>query len=79
DPREDMSAAHERWVETGVAPDELLARHTANALAPAYDSGLEPTGKAQLICAYPKMAASNGGASSVSEARCVSPAARNSH
>src|SRR5882757_317662 len=79
DPREDMSAALERWVETGVAPDELLARHTANALAPAYDSGLEPTGKAQLICAYPKMAASNGGASSVSEARCVSPAARNSH
>ncbi len=72
DPREDMSVALEHWVESGVAPEVLLARHTANAFAPAYDSSLEPMGETELVCAYPKIAASSR-SSSASETRCTSP------
>jgi feruloyl esterase len=60
-PREDLSLALERWVETGNAPEDVLARHTTNPFAPALDSTVAATDKAELICAYPKIATENHG------------------
>jgi Tannase and feruloyl esterase len=56
----DLSAAVERWVEKGVAPDAVRAVKAKNALAAIFDSskgGIERTG---LLCAYPKQARWNG-------------------
>jgi acetyl esterase/lipase len=60
-PEEDLSLALERWVETGSAPKDLLARHADNPLVAALDSIVPATGETALICAYPKIATNHHG------------------
>jgi len=55
-PERDLAAALQRWVETGVAPEQILAeqpRQPMSALLGGPDRGVVRTG---LICAYPKVA-----------------------
>jgi acetyl esterase/lipase len=61
-PEEDLSLALERWVETGSAPKDLLARHADNPFVAALDSIVPATGETELICAYPKIATRSHGA-----------------
>jgi feruloyl esterase len=63
DPSADLSAALERWVEQGVAPETIRAVKPKNLLAGLYDptqGGVERSG---LLCAYPKHAKWNGAGS----------------
>jgi acetyl esterase/lipase len=74
DPHTNMSAALERWVEAGVAPESIIATHT---LAPI-ELNPQPTtsDNAELVCAYPKIAVSSGGDfADPSSFRCKAPAA----
>jgi feruloyl esterase len=60
DPGSDLSAALERWVEGGAAPETVRAVKPKDLLAGAFGSpkgGVERTG---LLCAYPKRAKLNG-------------------
>jgi len=60
DPGSDLSAAMERWVEKGVAPESVKAVKPKNLMPAIFDSsrgGVERTG---LLCAYPKVAKWNG-------------------
>jgi hypothetical protein len=64
DPESDLSAAVERWVESGVAPESVKAVKPKNLMPAIFDSsrgGVERTG---LLCAYPKVAKWNGQGSS---------------
>ena len=55
DPQHDMAAALERWVEKGVAPEQVIATKYKIGMNPA--SGVERT---RPLCAYPKVARWNG-------------------
>jgi feruloyl esterase len=74
DPHTNMSAALERWVEAGVAPESIIATHT---LAPIELNPQPATSdNAELVCAYPKIAVSSGGDfADPSSFRCKAPAA----
>jgi feruloyl esterase len=64
DPESDLSAAVERWVESGVAPESVKAVKPKNPIPAIFDSsrgGVERTG---LLCAYPKVAKWNAQGSS---------------
>jgi hypothetical protein len=63
DPNSDLSAAVERWVEQGVAPEAVRAVKPKDPSASVFDSskgGVERTG---LLCAYPKQAKWDGSGS----------------
>jgi Tannase and feruloyl esterase len=75
EPDADLSAALERWVESGVAPESVKAVKPKNPLAAIFDStrgGVERTG---LICAYPKVAhfSGHGGGDDAGDFNCESP------
>ena len=76
DPHADLSAALERWVEEGVPPDELVARHATSPLLGALDWRQADPHQTRLLCAYPKNAVLKGKGSSApaSSYRCVTPA-----
>ena len=59
DPQTDMTAALERWVEMGHAPDSLIATHTANPFV--FDPQPATADNAELLCAYPRIAVSTQG------------------
>jgi hypothetical protein len=63
DPSTDLSAALERWVEQGVAPQSVRAVEPKDLLAGLFDArkgGVESSG---LLCAWPKHAKWNGSGS----------------
>jgi acetyl esterase/lipase len=74
DPRSDMTAALERWVESGVAPEELVARHADNPFGGALDWRTADGNKTNLLCAYPKKAKyqGHGNPESADSYRCSS-------
>jgi acetyl esterase/lipase len=75
DPRTDMTAALEHWVESGIAPDSIIATHTLNPFE--FDPRQPTADNAELICAYPKVAVSTqGDFAAPSSFRCKLPAAR---
>ena len=77
EPRNDMTAALERWVESGVAPEEIVARHADNPLAGALDWRTADASKTNLLCAYPKKARYQGkGNPAIADSyTCSAPAA----
>ncbi|MFY9728225.1 MAG: tannase/feruloyl esterase family alpha/beta hydrolase [Bryobacteraceae bacterium] len=70
DPQDDMTAALERWVERGVAPERIVATKYKNAAEPT--SGVVRT---RPLCAYPLIARwkGSGSADDASSFRCVRP------
>lgn len=77
EPRNDMTAALERWVESGVAPEEIVARHADNPLAGALDWRTADASKTNLLCAYPKKAKyqGKGNPATADSYTCSAPAA----
>jgi acetyl esterase/lipase len=77
EPRNDMTAALERWVESGVAPEEIVARHADNPLAGALNWRTADAGKTNLLCAYPKHAKyrGKGNPATADSYTCSAPAA----
>jgi hypothetical protein len=75
DAQHDMTLAIERWVEQGVAPDQIIAtkRQGADAKSPVIRS--------RPLCAYPKVARYKGSGSTDDAANfaCVSPKAAMNH
>jgi feruloyl esterase len=71
DPRSNLAAALERWVEQGAAPEEVIATKYRKGMDPA--SGVERT---RPLCAYPKTARYKGAGSTDDAANfeCVAPA-----
>ena len=55
DPQHDLTLAIERWVEQGVAPDQVIATKRAGANAPAQ--------RTRPLCPYPQVARYKGGGS----------------
>ncbi len=55
DPEHDVLSAVERWVESGVAPQKIIATKYVNDLDPS--QGVKMT---RPLCPYPQVAASNG-------------------
>jgi len=76
DPHADLSGALERWVEEGVPPDDLVARHASKPLLGALDWHAADPHNTTLLCAYPKVAVLKGRANSARAGsyRCVTPA-----
>ena len=58
DPRHNISAALEQWVEKEIAPEEIVATKLKNGSNPA--SGIE---RSRPLCAYPKVAHYKGSGS----------------
>ncbi len=56
DARYDMAAALERWVEKGIAPEHIWARHSSDSMAGALDWRRADSTDVKLVCAYPKVA-----------------------
>jgi feruloyl esterase len=77
EPRHDMTAALERWVESGVAPEEIVARHADNPLAGALDWRTADANQTNLLCAYPKKAKypGKGNPATADSYTCSAPAA----
>jgi len=73
DPRTSMAAALERWVEQGIAPEEIIAARYKAGSNPA--SGVVRT---RPLCPYPKVARYKGTGSTDEAANfeCVTPGAR---
>lgn len=76
EPRRDLAAALQRWVEQGVAPEEIVAaqpRQPMSALLGGPDGSVARTG---LICAYPKVARydGKGDPKSAESYACTAPA-----
>jgi len=78
DPNADLSAALERWVEEGVPPEDLVARHASSPLLGALDWREADPHRTKLLCAYPRIAVPKGKDNSAlaSSYRCVTPARR---
>jgi feruloyl esterase len=74
DPRTDLSAALEAWVEQARAPGAVVARE------PALPGAEAMSGRTALICPYPETAALNPGRNMMRAESyvCVRPAARSS-
>ena len=75
DPQSSLTAALEKWVEAGTAPESVTATHTPFPLE------LNPTPatpeNAELVCAYPSIAVSPGGDfAAPSTFRCAASAAK---
>lgn len=75
DPQRDIAAALERWVESGVAPERIVATK--------YKSGTNPSSGAlrtRPLCSYPQVARWNGTGSTDDAANfsCVNPASARS-
>lgn len=70
DPQHNIAMALERWVEQGVAPEEIIATKYKNGINPA--SGIERT---RPLCAYPKIARYKGAGNTDDAANfaCVPP------
>jgi hypothetical protein len=62
-PDTDLSAAVEKWVETGVAPEAVRAVKPKDLRAGMFDSTKGGVERTALICAYPKQAKWNGSGS----------------
>jgi len=78
DPRTDMTAALEHWVESGIAPDSIIATHTSNPFE--FDPRQATADNAELICAYPALAVSTQGdfaAPSTFRCKLLAPGPRN--
>jgi feruloyl esterase len=60
DPGSDLSAALERWVEGGAAPESVRAIKPKDLLAGAFGSPKGGVERSGLLCAYPKRAKWNG-------------------
>jgi feruloyl esterase len=58
DPEHDIAAALERWVEHGVAPEQIIAVKHGSATDPA-----SPIVRTRPLCAYPKVAHYKGSGS----------------
>jgi hypothetical protein len=71
DSRHNISAALERWVEQGTAPEAIIATKVKNGMNPA--NGIERT---RPLCAYPKVARYKGSGNPEDAANfeCVEPA-----
>ena len=71
DPQHNIASALERWVEEGIAPEQIIA---AKYKGPAATSGIERT---RPLCAYPKVAKWIGSGSTDDAANftCAEPAA----
>lgn len=70
DPLHDMDASLERWVESGVAPDQIIATK--------YKSGADPSSgvaRTRPLCAYPKEAQwiGTGSTDDAANFTCVEP------
>ncbi len=66
DPQHDVAAALERWVEQGVAPEEIIATK--------YKSGMNPSSgvvRTRPLCAYPLVARWKGSGSTDDAANFV--------
>jgi feruloyl esterase len=59
-PESDISAALQRWVEQGVAPDHVVASQPIHPMAPILDAADLSAVRTGLICAYPKLARYDG-------------------
>jgi acetyl esterase/lipase len=75
EPRNDMTASLERWVEAGIAPEELIARHADNPLAGALDWRTADAKKTNLLCAFPRKAKylGRGDPATADNYRCSAP------
>lgn len=60
DPATDLSAALERWVEQGVAPQSVRALEPKDPLAGLFDARRGEVVTSALVCAWPKRAKWNG-------------------
>lgn len=58
DPEHDIAAALERWVEQGIAPEQIIAAKHKSATDPA-----SPVERTRPLCAYPKVARYKGSGS----------------
>ena len=67
DPRTNIAAALERWVEQGIAPEEIIATRNKTAASPVV--------RTRPLCAYPKVAKYKGTGSTddASNFACVEP------
>jgi hypothetical protein len=69
-----MTAALERWVEAGIAPESIIATHTPNPIE--LNPQQATPDNAELVCAYPKIAVStHGDFAAPSSFRCNAPTA----
>jgi feruloyl esterase len=59
-PDRDLAAALQRWVERGVAPEQVIAAQPVDAMAPLVDAADPRIVRTGLICAYPKIARYDG-------------------
>jgi Tannase and feruloyl esterase len=73
DPETDVSAAVERWVEQGIAPETVIAVKPKDALAGAFGSPRGGVERTSLLCAYPKHARwrGSGAAADAKNFECV--------
>jgi pimeloyl-ACP methyl ester carboxylesterase len=73
DPETDVSAAVERWVEQGIAPETVIAVKPKDALAGAFGSPKGGVERTSLLCAYPKQARwrGSGSAADAKNFECV--------
>jgi acetyl esterase/lipase len=73
-PHTNMTAALERWVEAGIAPESIIATHTPNPIE--LNPQQATPDNAELVCAYPKIAVStHGDFADPSSFRCSAPSA----
>jgi len=75
DPSGDVSAALERWVEQGVAPDAIRAVKPKNLLLGMFDPTQGGVERTALLCPYPRQAKWNGKgeAGDAASYTCVKP------
>lgn len=59
-PATDLSAALERWVETGTAPESVRAIKARDMVRALFDPSQADVERSGVICAYPKQAKWNG-------------------
>lgn len=59
-PAIDLSAALERWVEDGIAPESVRAIRARDMVRALFDPGQPDVERSGVICAYPKRAKWNG-------------------
>ena len=73
-PHTNMTAALERWVEAGIAPESIIATHTPNPIE--LNPQQATPDNTELVCAYPKIAVStHGDFAAPSSFRCNAPTA----
>ena len=78
EPHSDLAGALERWVEEGVAPDQVIAHHASNPFAGALDWHQADQHKEYLLCPYPEVAVPSRGhdLAAASSYRCAKSVGR---